>query len=122
MHPYAASVLNNLAVLLSKSGRLEESETHFREAISIRRAIFGESHPLLAKSLISLSTLLSEQDRFDEAEELLLGLVREDSANPVVEALRQTAREELVALYDRWHKKNPRDGHDAKAETLRAGD
>ncbi|MCH8851887.1 MAG: serine/threonine protein kinase [Planctomycetes bacterium] len=122
MHPYAASVLSKLGVLLSKSGRLEESETHFREAIAIRRTIFGESHPSLAKPLISLATLLSGQDRFDEAEELLLGLVREDSANPVVEALRQTAREELVALYDRWHKKNPRDGHDAKAETLRAGD
>lgn len=65
-------------------GRHEEAEPWFREALEMRRELFGRDHPDVAESLHSLGIVLSERGDYEAAEDLLresLALRRELRGN-----------------------------------------
>ena len=66
-----ASALDRLSLVL---GRTRENPSEAvalaREALAMRRRLFGEVHPDVTLSLSNLATLLSGQKSFDEAIEL----------------------------------------------------
>ena len=47
-HPTVATCLNNLAMLLQDTNRIEEAEPLMRRALEIDVAAFGEQHPTVA--------------------------------------------------------------------------
>ena len=47
-HPTVAVRLNNLAMLLQDTNRIEEAEPLMRRALEIDMAAFGEQHPTVA--------------------------------------------------------------------------
>ena len=63
--PAYATWLNNLA-----TGRFDEAEPHFRQAIEIGAKTLGEDHPAYATRLNNLALLLQATGRFDGAEPL----------------------------------------------------
>jgi CHAT domain-containing protein/tetratricopeptide (TPR) repeat protein len=69
-HPDFTQSLNNLAALLDSTGRYDEAEPLFRQALEVRRAALGEGHPDFATSLNNLAFLLQATGRYDEAEPL----------------------------------------------------
>jgi len=63
-----ASSLDRLAVLLSYGkNEYAESETLQREALAMRRRLYGELHPEVALGLSNLAANLGSQGRFDDA-------------------------------------------------------
>ena len=62
--------LNNLAGLLADTGRHDEAEPLFREALEVTRAALGEAHADYANRLNNLAGLLDTTGRHDEAEPL----------------------------------------------------
>ena len=66
-----ATALVNLAETLRPLGQLEESESLFREALSIRRAALGDDHPHVAATLTSLAAFLRDLGDYRAAEPLL---------------------------------------------------
>ena len=66
-HPAYATRLNNLAGLLQATGRYEEAEPLFRQAMEIRGAALGTDHPDYAGSLNNLAGLLARTERAGEA-------------------------------------------------------
>ncbi len=67
-----ASSLDRLAIVVDRDGKnnFEEAEKYAREALAMRRRLFGDLHPDVALSLSNLSSMLSGKKRFDEAVEL----------------------------------------------------
>ena len=69
-------ILNNLAILYSKSNRIKEAENMFFEAISIRRQLAEENpfvyEPYLAQSLNNLATIYFNRKEMSESETMLL--------------------------------------------------
>ena len=63
--------MNNLAVLLQDTNRIEEAEPLMRRALEIDEAAFGEQHPRVATCLNNLATLLHGTGRLGEAESLM---------------------------------------------------
>ena len=70
-----ATDLNNLAVLLRETNRLEEAEPLFRRALTIDEAAYGATHPKVATHLNNLALLLQETNRLEEAEPLYRRMV-----------------------------------------------
>jgi len=70
-HPYTATSLNNLALLLQDSNRVSEAEPLNRRALAIREKVLGPDHPHTAASLNNLALLLQDANRVSEAEPLL---------------------------------------------------
>jgi len=68
--PLEASALNNLAQICRFQGRYVEAEQHYREAIAIWEAAFGERHPDTAKGMLNLAALYHERGREAGAEDL----------------------------------------------------
>ena len=66
-----ATDLNNLAMLLQDTNRIEEAEPLMRHALEIGKAAFGEQHPTMATRLSNLATLLWDTNRIEEAEPLM---------------------------------------------------
>ena len=58
----------NLATLLAATGRYDEAEPLFRQALEIDRKTLGERHPLYATRLNNLASLLKDTGRHEEAE------------------------------------------------------
>ena len=69
-HPDFGAILNNLATLLRKSGRFEEAEPLFWQAVENTRSALGEVHPIFGDHLGNLAALLEDTGRFEEAEPL----------------------------------------------------
>lgn len=69
-HPEYATALNNLAGLVTKSGRFKEAEQLYRKALEKDVEVFGEGHPKHAVRLNNLATLLWTTGRHSEAESL----------------------------------------------------
>ena len=69
-HPDYATSLNNLAELLRATGRYEEAEPLFREAMETTGKALGTDHPDYATSLNNLAGLLRDTGRYEEAEPL----------------------------------------------------
>ena len=65
------AVLNNLALLLRATNRLDEAEPLMRRALAIDESSFGEEHPEVATDLNNLALLLQATNRLDEAEPLM---------------------------------------------------
>ena len=63
-----AGRMNNLAIVLQDTGRIEEAEPLMRRALQIDEATFGDQHPEVATVLNNLANLLKESDRIEEAE------------------------------------------------------
>jgi tetratricopeptide (TPR) repeat protein len=70
-HPDVATALNNLALLLKATNRLDEAEPLMRRALAIDEQSFGSDHPNFARDLNNLALLLQETNRLVEAEPLL---------------------------------------------------
>jgi tetratricopeptide (TPR) repeat protein len=70
-HPAVARDLNNLAMLLQATNRLQEAEPLMRRALEIDEAIHGDEHPDVAIRLNNLGLLLKATNRISEAEPLM---------------------------------------------------
>jgi eukaryotic-like serine/threonine-protein kinase len=68
--PEVATTLNNLASLLDSKGKRTESEILHRQALEMRRKLFGSRSPKILSSLNNLAFVLVAQDRPKEAEPL----------------------------------------------------
>ncbi|MCC5942500.1 MAG: serine/threonine protein kinase [Balneolaceae bacterium] len=66
-----AANLNNLAILMHRSGELEGADELFEEAITIVKNTWGEIHPYMAFTLNGYSGVHQELGNFDRAEEKL---------------------------------------------------
>jgi serine/threonine-protein kinase len=66
-HPQRAIDLANYATLLELSGRLDEAEAAYREAIALRRHARGDDHPGVARTLDHLANLLLKRNRAPDA-------------------------------------------------------
>ena len=64
--------LNNLAVLLNRTGRHEEAEPMYRESLRLMRKLRGDEHPDVATGMTNLAGLLVKMEQFSEAESLQL--------------------------------------------------
>jgi tetratricopeptide (TPR) repeat protein len=66
-----ATILNNLALLLKDTNRLEEAEPLMRRALAIDEKSYGPEHPKVAIDLNNLAALLQDTNRLAEAEPLM---------------------------------------------------
>ena len=103
----AASVLNNLAVLYSRTGRLEEAERTSIEAVRTRRRYEPSESPALAGLLVTLASIYHDRGKYDEAElEAARAISILDHAEPTIQrkflpsALRQLAVTKLARRVD----------------------
>ncbi|MEO0559220.1 MAG: serine/threonine-protein kinase [Bacteroidota bacterium] len=69
-HPNTAQALSDHAAVLNARGESNEAIEAHREALAIRREVFGDNHPRVAQSLSYLGWALQGQGRADEAEPL----------------------------------------------------
>jgi tetratricopeptide (TPR) repeat protein len=69
-HEKTATAINNLASSYRATGRYDEAELLFREALAITGKTLGEAHPDYATDLNNLGSLLQATGRSDEAEPL----------------------------------------------------
>ena len=69
-HPGTAQTLSDYAAVLNAQGRFEAAAAAHREALAIRREVFGNDHPRVAHSLSYLGWTLQSQGRAAEAEPL----------------------------------------------------
>ena len=65
-----ATALNNLAMIYENTGRYDEAEPLFDQALSIRRRVLGADHPDTAISLNNFAALYRAQGRYSEAAQL----------------------------------------------------
>ena len=70
-HPNVAIRLNNLALLLMATSRIEEAEPLMRRALTIDEASLDADHPDVARDLNNLAQLLMATNRLTEAEPLM---------------------------------------------------
>ena len=66
-----ATVLNNLGALRKTLNDARGAENFDRQALELRRRLFGNEHLDVAQSLNNLAVSLSQQKKYDQAEELL---------------------------------------------------
>jgi tetratricopeptide (TPR) repeat protein len=93
-HPGRASVLNNRAQVYRFTGRYQEAESDYREALGIWEKSVGPSHPDYARGLINLAAFYHERGREAGAEQLYLrALPILETTDPV---LLLVARNELA--------------------------
>ena len=112
-HLKYAAALNNQAVNFETTGRYDEAEPLYRQAIKIGKKTIGEDHPDYATWLNNLAGLLRETGRYDEAEPLYRQAIKIDKktlgedhhdyairVNNLAELLRSTGRyDEAEPLY-----------------------
>ncbi|MEW6747596.1 MAG: CHAT domain-containing tetratricopeptide repeat protein [Planctomycetota bacterium] len=104
-HGYVASAL-------SARGRYDESEQHWRQAVSIQRDLFGDGFPELGRTLLDLAAVLRVRGRLDEARSCALEALKSlgssygDNAWETAKAYNETSR----CLFDQ--------GRYAEAEVL----
>ncbi|MBS0578353.1 MAG: tetratricopeptide repeat protein [Proteobacteria bacterium] len=66
--PALAEAINDLALLLEERGTYEESEKLYREALAMKRRVFGEKHPEVAMGLNNLAAALQDEGDLEHAE------------------------------------------------------
>jgi tetratricopeptide (TPR) repeat protein len=69
-HIDVGSGLSNLARLEVDMGDLQAAETHYREALDIKREELGDDHEGVAITLYHLAVLLNRTGRYADAEPL----------------------------------------------------
>ncbi|MEH2302417.1 MAG: tetratricopeptide repeat protein [Nostoc sp.] len=67
-HPDVATTLNNLAELYFSTGRYDEAEPLFQQALELRKRLLKDNHPDVATSLNNLALLYRSTERYREAE------------------------------------------------------
>ncbi len=80
-HPNVAFGLNNLALLLRATNRLDQAEPLMRRALKIDDATFGPNHPNVAIMLNNLAQLLKDTNRLDKAEPLMRRALKIDESS-----------------------------------------
>lgn len=82
-HPEKASHLISLGAVLQNTGRLDEAEAAFREALAIETRILGADHPVISMTLTHLAELAREKKDFATGVELYREALRRiSSADP----------------------------------------
>ncbi len=66
--PTLAEAINDLALLLEERGTYDESEKMYREALAMKRRVFGDNHPEVAMGLNNLAAALQDQGDLEHAE------------------------------------------------------
>jgi tetratricopeptide (TPR) repeat protein len=82
---FAAELRHTLGTAYEALGDYEQAETTLREALAMRRKLFGKVHPAVAESLNDLGAVLHGQGRLAESEATLreaLTMWRKLSGNP----------------------------------------
>lgn len=69
-HPETIMSMSNIALLLNKEGKFEESETMQREALKLSQEVQGHQHPRTVECMESLAEVLMNMGRFGEAAEI----------------------------------------------------
>lgn len=64
----AATVANNLAVILAAEGRYEEAEKYHLQGLAILEKRYGGEHPNFARTLNNIAELRTKQGRYTDAE------------------------------------------------------
>jgi serine/threonine protein kinase/tetratricopeptide (TPR) repeat protein len=104
---YFANPLLELGLILNKTGRSREAETHLREALAIRTRLLPKGNQLIGISEGALGECLTSQKRYAEAEPLLLrsyGTIKEVQGEHGPSTLEAAVR--LLSLYQAWGKPN----------------
>ena len=64
-HPALAQSIDNLAYALAALGKFDEAEPLTRQALAMKRLLYGEVHPETAMGLNNLAYLLESRGNFD---------------------------------------------------------
>jgi tetratricopeptide (TPR) repeat protein len=80
-HPTVATRLNNLALILQDTNRIDEAEPLMRRALAIDQAAFGPDHANVARDLNNLGIMLLTTNRLAEAESSVRRALIIDEAN-----------------------------------------
>lgn len=78
--------LNNLAVVLHRAGRLDDSQRMFEQVIAARRLAAGDQAPDLALSAKGLGWVMLDRGRLAQADSLLTAALTTLEGNPAVGA------------------------------------
>ena len=70
-HPAVANNLTLRAIAQGETGNVQESERLYREALAMRRNLFGDDHPDVGISINRLAGFLSMRQRWGEIEPML---------------------------------------------------
>lgn len=70
-HVVTISAMNDLAVLLTRQGRLDEAESLFKKALEVSKEKRGDENPETIEIVHNIGVLRREQKRYDETESLL---------------------------------------------------
>ncbi len=71
-HPDLAENLNNLALVLETSGKVEDARALYEQALEMNRALYPGAHPILALNMGNLAQVYRLQGKYEPAERLYL--------------------------------------------------
>lgn len=77
LHPRAFSVVNAVAALHRRQGRLREAEDQFARLVQGSSRVLGHNHPNTLIARHNLASVYMDQRRWAEARETLEGVIRE---------------------------------------------
>ena len=100
-HPDVAASHDHLGVLYTAQGKYDQAESHFEQALRIRRSRLGAGHPLVAQTLENYAVLLSETGRETEAKraQILAASIRAQNARGNQLKSEEKHRPQKRALY-----------------------
>ena len=120
-HVITLTARNNLGATLIELSRHEEALAFYAEAAEGLERMFGKTHARTAQARMGTGRALTGLGRYPEAEAALLEAERAMSAaEGVAPANRAKCLAAIVALYERWHEREPGRGHDDRAAEWRA--
>ncbi len=64
---YKAGTLNNFGILLSETGKIEEAEDRYGQALNLQHKVYGPVHPQIAQTLNNLALLYFQTSRYEKA-------------------------------------------------------
>jgi tetratricopeptide (TPR) repeat protein len=64
---YKAGTLNNLGILLSEMGKVEEAEDRYGKALKLQDKVYSSEHPQTAQTLNNLALLYFQTSRYEKA-------------------------------------------------------
>lgn len=103
-HQFVGVAMSNLASVYLTTREYPRAEGLFREALELYQQILPADHSFIGVTQIKLGRTLLREKQYAEAEEHTLAGYRilEKQVNPTVHWL-QSAREDLVEIYDALH-------------------
>ncbi len=107
--PSRLMVLNNLAEVYEKNGRLDEAEQVFRDVLRMKEQRFAPDNPSIGTTLVGLANVLRDQRRFAAAEPLYQRALR------VIESARGSSDPSLADGLDDYARMLRAAGRDADA-------